>query len=145
MSQVRERDERTDQTDQRSENLRDSQMMTHLLDALEQGTDIGHYGRLVFTMIARHFMDEDELVNLLSQQPDHDEHEARALVLQVKGHDYNPPRREKILAWQAQQEFPICPNPDDPDSCNVYRELRFPENFYDHIEEYWVEQVEAQE
>ena len=29
--------------------LRKNDMMNHLLDALEQGKDIGHYGRLVFT------------------------------------------------------------------------------------------------
>jgi hypothetical protein len=54
--------------DTRSEDLRDSPMMAHLLDALEEGTDIGHYGRLTFAMIARHFMDEDELVRLLADQ-----------------------------------------------------------------------------
>ena len=33
--------------DGRSGDLRDSPMMAHLLDALEAGTDVGHYGRLV--------------------------------------------------------------------------------------------------
>ena len=42
--------------DGRSENLRDSPMMAHLLDALEARTDMGHYGRLTFVMIARHFL-----------------------------------------------------------------------------------------
>jgi hypothetical protein len=41
-------------------------MMAHLLDALEAGTDIGHYGRLTFAMVARHFMSEDMLVRLPS-------------------------------------------------------------------------------
>src|SRR5438552_12290288 len=103
--------------DGRSGDLRDSPMMAHLLDALEAGTDIGHYGRLTFAMVARHFLDEEELVRLLASQPDQDETKARALILQVKGRDYNPPKRERILQWQAQQEFPICPNPDDPQSC----------------------------
>lgn len=35
--------------------LRKSDMMTHLLNALDAGQDIGHYGRLVFAMVARHF------------------------------------------------------------------------------------------
>src|SRR5215208_7061977 len=83
--------------------LRDSPMMVHLLDALEAGTDIGHYGRLTFAMIARHFLPEEELVRLLSGQPDHTEEEARSLVLQVQGRDYNPHKRERILEWQAQQ------------------------------------------
>ena len=29
--------------------------MTHLLDALDRGEDIGHYGRLVFVMVGRYF------------------------------------------------------------------------------------------
>ena len=44
-------------------------------------------------------------------------------MLQVKGRDYNPPKREKIRQFQEQQEFPICPNFDDPDACNVYKNL----------------------
>lgn len=128
-----------------SEDLRDSPMMAHLLAALENGTDIGHFGRLTFTMIARHFMDEDELVGLLSRQPDVDERKARALVLEVKARDYNPPKRTRILEWQAQQEFPICPDTEDPTSCNVYRELKFPVGIYQNIEEFYEEQVEAQE
>ena len=39
---------------------RKSGMMVHLLDALEQKQDIGHYSRLVFAMVARHFMPESE-------------------------------------------------------------------------------------
>jgi hypothetical protein len=81
------------------------------------------------------------VVRLLASQPGQSEEDARALVLQVKGHDYNPPKRERILEWQAQQEFPICPTPDDPRSCNVYRELRFPDGIYDHIEEFWEERA----
>lgn len=65
------------------------------------------------------------------------------MLLQVRERDYNPPKRERILAWQAQQEFPICPTPDDPASCNVYRELRLPDSVYEHIEEFWEEQAEA--
>src|SRR5689334_7790704 len=74
--------------DGRSGDLRDSPMMEHLLDALEDGTDIGHYGRLTFAMVARHFLDEDELVRLLGSQPGEDETSARALLLQVQGRDY---------------------------------------------------------
>ena len=46
------------------QDLRRNGMMTHLLDALERGEDIGHYGRLVFAMVARHFSDADTLVDL---------------------------------------------------------------------------------
>lgn len=131
--------------DGRSTELRDSAMMAHLMDALEAGTDIGHYGRLTFAMIARHFLDESELVRLLSNQPDHGETDARSLVLQVQDRGYNPPKRERILEWQAQQDFPICPTPDDPASCNVYRDLRFPDEVYEHIEEFYEERAEARQ
>src|SRR4051812_35013676 len=131
--------------DTRSDNLRDSPMMAHLLDALEAGTDIGHYGRLTFAMVARHFLEEEELVRLLAAQPGQDETQARSLLLQVKGRDYNPPKRERILEWQAQQEFPICPWPDDPGACNVYRELRFPDRIYDHIGEFYEKKAEAEQ
>jgi hypothetical protein len=111
-------------------------MMTHLLDALDKGGDIGHYGRLTFAMVAHHFLDKEELVEWLSKDGDTDESKARALVQQVEERGYNPPRRERILEWQEQQEFPICPNPDDPDSCNVYRELDFPEEVFEDIQNY---------
>lgn len=128
----------------RGTNLRDSPMMAHLLDALEAGTDIGHYGRLVFAMVARHFMDEEELVSLLARQPGQDETEARAMLKQIDARDYNPPKRERILEWQAHQDFPICPDPDDPNACNVYSDLRFPDRIYDHINEFYIEQVEQE-
>ena len=41
--------------------------------------------------------------------------------------------------------LPICPDPEDPNACNVYKELRFPDGIYEHINEYWEEKVEAQE
>ena len=44
--------------------LRKNGMMAHLLDALEAGKDIGHYGRPVFTMVGHHFLDEDQIVKL---------------------------------------------------------------------------------
>jgi hypothetical protein len=65
------------------------------------------------------------------------EEEARSLCKQVEGRDYNPPRRERILEWQSQQQFPICPTPDDPDGCNVYKDLKFPDAVYEHIQEYY--------
>jgi hypothetical protein len=125
------------------EELRKNGMMAHLLDSLEAGTNIGHYGRLVFAMVARHFVDDEELVAKLQLDPDCGEDEARALVEQVKGRDYNPPRREKVLEFQAQQEFPICPNAEDPDACNVYKDLQFPESVYAHISEYREQKAHA--
>ena len=128
-----------------STNLHDSPMMAYLMDALEQGTDIGHYGRLTFVMVAHHFLDEDAIVQLLSKQPDHNATEARALLHQVRDRNYNPPKRERILEWQEKQDFPICPTPDEPGSCNVYSELRFPDDIYANITGFHEEQVEAEE
>ncbi|MBD2036205.1 hypothetical protein H6F76_14380 [Leptolyngbya sp. FACHB-321] len=122
--------------------LRKSEMMAYLLDALEKGTDIGHYGRLTFAMVAHHFLEEAELIEWLQKDKDISEAEAKALVLQVEGKDYNPPKRDRILEWQQQQDFPICPNPDDPDTCNVYRELKFPDHVYEHISNYYEHKAE---
>ena len=118
------------------EDLRQSSMMSHMLNALERGEDIGHYGRLTFAMIARYFVDNDELVRLLAQDASIDENEAGALVQQVEEKGYNPPRRDRILEWQKEQDFQICPNPDDPDACNVYNELAFPDEVFEDIQEY---------
>src|SRR4051794_21148867 len=84
--------------DNRSDDLRASPMMDHLLDALHKGTATGLSGRLTLVMIARHFLDEEELVDLLAKQPGQDEDKARVLVLQVKVKGYSPPKRERILA-----------------------------------------------
>jgi DNA primase large subunit len=126
-----------------ADDLRKNGMMAHLLDALERGQDIGHYGRLVFAMVARHFLSEEELVQTLLKNPGFTEEKARALYVQVQGKDYNPPRRERILEWQKQQDFPICPNPDDPDACNVYKDLQFPAHVYENITGYYQQKAET--
>ncbi|MEC4814355.1 MAG: hypothetical protein SAK29_13925 [Scytonema sp. PMC 1069.18] len=125
------------------EELRKNDMMAHLLDSLDAGKDIGHYGRLVFAMVARHFLSESELINYLQKDRDFSEEEAHSLYLQVQGKDYNPPRRERVLQWQLQQEFPICPNPEDPDGCNVYKDLQFPKEIYEHISNYHEQKAES--
>jgi hypothetical protein len=127
------------------DDLRQSPMMTHLLDALERGEDIGHYGRLTFAMIAHRFLDREELVSWLTKDKDCDEHEAKALVQQMEERDYNPPSRQRILEWQAQQDFPICPTPDDPGACNPYRELPMPEEVRENIEAFREQQFDAEE
>lgn len=124
------------------EDLRQSPMMDHMLDALDNGEDIGHYGRLVFAMIGRHFVSNEELVELLTKDEDADEQEIKALVQQVEDKGYSPPRREKILEFQGQQDFQICPNPDDPDACNPYAELQFPDEVYESIQEYREEKAQ---
>jgi hypothetical protein len=97
------------------------------------GEDIGHYGRLTFAMVAHLFLERDKLVEWLSKNGDTDENEADALAPQVEERGYNPPRRERILKWQGQQDLPICPNPDDPDACNFFNELTFPGEVYQDI------------
>ncbi len=119
------------------EELRKNDMMAHLLDALDQKKDIGHYGIHEFAMVERHFQSEDELIGYLTKDSDFNETEARSLYQQVQGKDYNPPKRERVLQWQEQQDFPICPNADDPDACNVYKDLQFPDHVYEHISEYY--------
>jgi hypothetical protein len=116
--------------------LRKDSMMAYLLESLQQSRDIGHYGRLVFAITARHFISHEDLLIWLSRDPDFNESKAKALVRQVEDHGYNPPKRERILEWQAEQQFPILPNPEDPDCGNLYRSLKFPDAVYEHIEEY---------
>ncbi|MDP9454609.1 MAG: hypothetical protein M3Q60_02235 [Actinomycetota bacterium] len=118
------------------EDLRKSQMMSHIIEALENGEDIGHYGRLTFAMVGVYFANNDELVGLLAKDEDADEREVRAMVQQVREKGYNPPNRDKILEWQSKQDFQICPNPDDPDACNVYSELDIPQEVLEDIQEY---------
>lgn len=150
---ARKRDERDEAQQTRAERpasdgieqLRASPMMARLLAALEDGTDIGHYGRLTFVIVARHFLSEGEMLALLARQPGHDEREAAGLIQQVSDHDYSPPSRARLLEWQAQQDFPLIPDTDDPASGNLYRELRFPDEVYEHIEEFYEERAEAQD
>lgn len=123
--------------------LQKDQMMVHLMNALERGEDIGHYGRLVFVLGARHSMSEDELVAWLTKDRDCDETKARNLIAQVNARNYNPPKRARILEWMEKQKFPICPAPDDPNACNLYRNLEFPHEVYEHIEQFHAEQQDA--
>ena len=118
------------------DDMRSDKMMARLLDDLAAGTDIGHYGRLVFAMIARHFGSEDEVVAALANDRDFSEEQARAMVREVVDAGYSPPKRAKILEFQRRQDYPIIENPDDPDLGNVYRDLRFPDDVYHHIEHY---------
>jgi hypothetical protein len=117
-------------------------MMAHLIASLEQGRDIGHYGRLVFVMIARHFLSEDELLGYLMKDSGVDEQKARSLLTQVDQRGYNPPKRERVLDWMSKQKFPICPDPADPDQCNVYKNLDFPREIYEKIENYYMRKAD---
>ena len=61
----------------------------------------------------------------------------------MQGRDYNPPKREKILEWQREQEFEIIPNAGDPDEGNVYKDLQFPDGVYENIADYYEEKARA--
>ncbi len=127
------------------EDLKQSQMMNHMLEALANGEDIGHYGRLTFAMVGVYFANDDELVQVMTQDHDAEEREIRAMVQQVREKGYNPPNRDKILEWQQKQDFQICPNPDDPDACNVYSELDIPQAVLEDIQEYRAEEQAVSE
>ena len=124
--------------------LRKNQMMAHPMDALSRGEDIRHYGRLVFVMVARHFLSEDQVFEQLQLDPNLNEEKARALIEQVVTKGYSPASREKALEFQQQQQFSICPNAKDPDACNIYKDLKFPPEVYESITEYHEEKAEAQ-
>lgn len=112
-------------------------MMAHLIATLESGHSIGHYGRLVFALVARHFLESEELISYLEKDPECDRAQAESLVQQVEKRDYNPPKRERVLDWMRRQDFPICPDASDPSQCNVYRNLNFPKEVYDKIAEFY--------
>ena len=128
-----------------TEELRKDSMMAHLLDSLDAGKDIGHYGRLVFAMVARHFLPHEEVLAYLTRDRDFSEEQAQLMLKQVEGRDYSPPKRDRILAWQKEQEFPILPSPEDPDCGNLYRNLKFPEAIYEHIGHYQEKKLESAE
>ena len=119
------------------QDLRQSGMMSHLLDALDRGEDIGHYGRLVFVMVSRYFLSDEEVVEHLIKDPDCDEQKAKGIVAQVEARGYNPPKRERILDWMKQQDFPICQDPNDRGACNVYKNLDFPPEVYEKISSFY--------
>ncbi len=122
--------------------LESNHMMGHLTRALNDGQDIGHYGRLVYAIVARHFLSEEELVTQLAKDRDFGEAEAHGLVQQVQERDYSPPGRARIMEYQTKQDFPIIPDTQDPDEGNVYRDLDFPQGVYDHISEYHQQKAE---
>ena len=122
--------------------LKANHMMAYLTESLDKKQDIGHYGRLVYAIVARHFLSEDELVKQLTKDQDFSEEQACGLVQQVQEADYSPPGRNKIMEYQGKQDFPILPDTDNPDEGNVYRDLEFPQHVYDHIQEYHQQKAE---
>ena len=110
--------------------------MAHLIAALDAGQSIGRYGRLVFAMVGRHFLDRDEVCRYLAKDPECDSAHASTLMEQIEARNYNPPKRERILEWMRRQEFPVCPDATDPGVCNVYRNLEFPKEVYEKINEF---------
>jgi len=125
------------------EKLRNNPMMNRLLDALDEERDIGHYGRLVFTIVARHFLSDDELIERLCRDPDVDAAKAKGLLRQVEEADYSPPGPDTIRGYDEQQSFRILAHPDSPDAGNVYQDLTFPDDVYESIRAYHEQRAEA--
>ena len=124
------------------EDIQENPMMNHLVQALERGEDIGHYGRLTFVMVGQYFLTEEEMIALLTKDPDCDDEKARSILKQVKIHRYNPPKPDRILKWMNEQEFPICETAaQNQDACNVYKSLKFPPEVYNRIAEYYQSDV----
>ncbi len=113
-----------------------SPTVAHWLAALDAGADLGHFGRLAFAIVARHFLSDGELLALLAAQPGYDLDKACRLLEQVRNRGYSPPSRPRLLAWQARQRFPLLPS-DDPSVGNLYRELPWPDDVFGRIEEFW--------
>ncbi|MFO0896070.1 MAG: hypothetical protein U0836_01470 [Pirellulales bacterium] len=118
------------------EALAASATVAHWLAALDAGADLGHFGRLAFATVARHFLPDEELLALLAAQPGYDVAKARRLLEQVQARGYLPPSRPRLLAWQARQRFPLLPS-DDPSVGNLYRELPLPDDVFGRIEQFW--------
>ena len=95
----------------------------------------------MFTIVARHFVDEDELVKLLRQDRDVDEDKARGLVRQVSEAGYSPPLGRHDPRLRGQAGLPDPRQPDDPDAGNVYRDLDFPDEVYESISAYHEEKA----
>lgn len=123
-----------------SSNMRDSALMNHLTDSLNDGKDIGHYGRFTFVSVAQWFIPDDQIVDLLAKEPDYSADQAKALVAEVKAHKYVPPDPSTIESWQNLQKFPICPPGSSPNECNIYDQLQFPPEVYKEIGQYWEQQ-----
>ena len=125
------------------ETLKKDRMMAHLIATLDSGHSIGHYGRLVFAMVGSAFPGTRRTRRVLCKDPECDHVRANSLVEQVESRGYNPPKRERILEWMQKQEFPLCPDTGDPSQCNVYRNLDFPKEVYERIEQFHEERNEA--
>lgn len=117
------------------EQMMSSPTIRRLVEAAEAGEDIGHYGELTLAIVGRYFMSDADLVDLLSRCVEMDRKKAAGLVHQVKEGDYSPPRRETLVHWSSEQQFNLI-NVKDPDSGNLYRELTFPDQVYEHIRHY---------
>jgi hypothetical protein len=77
--------------------LRRNPMIAHLLDALDKGKDIGHYGRLTFATVGHHYLDRGELVEILSKGKGADEGDLRCLVHHAVTRGFHVPTWEQIL------------------------------------------------
>lgn len=124
-----------------AEDMRKSHMMASLWDDLKIGVDIGHFGRLLFCIVARHFMEEEQIIKLLTSGQQMLPEDAQAMLLNVNERNYNPPRPSVIRKWQQKQRYKIIPDEHAHDLAygNLYSELRFPQEIYDQVGEFYKE------
>ena len=62
-----------------------------------------------------------------------------------EGYAQNPVGKGAAPVSTPHGEFQFLPNVEDPDCGNVYRNLKFPQSVYEHIQDYQEEKVNAQE
>ena len=70
------------------------------------------------------------------------------MLRQVEGRDYNPPKLERILEWQAEQGFPILPKTErsrQSQFISQSKSSRFNLQIYNHIEQCQKQKAAAQE
>ena len=91
------------------EDLKKNAMVAHLIDVLDHKEDIGHYGRLVFTRVAQHFLSEYEVVAELAKDKEFSEEQARSLYLQVQSKTITHPSARRSCSTSRSRNFRSSP------------------------------------
>ena len=128
------------------DDLKRNPMMRRIIQTMESGQDVGHYGRFIFTVVASYFIGEKEITDLLKRQPEiEDSEEALGFYLQVASARYVMPTSARIRAWdksEEQKNFPLIIQ-GDRNSGNLYREIPLPQQALVSVRSYWREAAVA--
>jgi hypothetical protein len=89
-----------------TDELRKDPTMAQLLDSLEAEQDIGYYGRLVFSMVARHFLSQIQIDAYLNPEAPAAAPRPIAVVPRRPAAAASP---ERILKWRRKQAVPVLP------------------------------------